>query len=62
MDPQFIRVGEDDFHLQKSSPAIDGGATLNLIKTDIDGKTRPQGKHFDIGAYEYMPAIEGVNE
>jgi hypothetical protein len=62
VDPQFIRVGEDDFHLQKSSPAIDGGVTLKLIKTDIDGNARPQGKRFDIGAHEHMPAIKGLNE
>jgi len=45
-------VGTNDFHLQSNSPAIDAGITV-AIADDFDGNTRPQGKWFDIGAYEY---------
>src|SRR5262249_72358 len=32
--------------------AIDSGATVP-VPTDIEGRSRPQGSGFDIGAYEY---------
>ncbi|MCX6081292.1 MAG: DUF1565 domain-containing protein [Chloroflexi bacterium] len=52
-DPQFINPAEDDFHLNMTSPAIDAGADQD-INTDIDGINRPQGRGFDIGAYELV--------
>ncbi len=44
-----------DLHLPPSSPAIDKGADLSAtgITCDIDGTPRPQGKGWDIGAYEW---------
>jgi hypothetical protein len=42
-----------DFHLQASSPAIDAGQTLSLVRLDFDGRTRPRGAGYDIGAYEF---------
>ena len=41
-----------DFRLQSTSPAIDKGVTLTEFNTDFDGKTRPIGSAWDIGAYE----------
>ena len=61
-DPQFIDLGKFDFHL-RASPAKDAGATVLPNNpfvvnkggvTDKDGLARPQGKAFDLGAYE-MP-------
>ncbi len=54
-DPLFIfpawgKVG--DYHLHTGSPAIDRGTANGAPSVDLDGKTRPQGNGFDIGAYE----------
>jgi parallel beta-helix repeat protein len=53
IDPQFVNPAGGDFHLKSGSPAIDAGTTLTSLTTDIAGTPRPQGKTFDIGAYEY---------
>ena len=61
-DPQFIDLGKFDFHLRPTArPARDAGATVlpnnpfvigNGHATDKDGVAHPQGKAFDLGAYE----------
>jgi hypothetical protein len=65
-DPLFIDVGNDDFHLEDNSPAIDAGVALAEVTLDKDGNSRPVDgdsdgvKTYDIGAYEYTgtPATE----
>ena len=57
-DPQFVNAPADlptspKFALTEGSPAIDNGLTLTTIKIDFNGTTRPQGRAYDIGAYEY---------
>jgi hypothetical protein len=61
VDPQFMNTGGGDFHLRGSSPAKDAGAAIapnnplvpgSTQPTDKDGVARPQGKAFDLGAYE----------
>lgn len=54
-DPQFINVANADFHLNKTSPAIDNGSSINAPNVDFDGNSRPQGAGYDIGALEYVP-------
>lgn len=49
-DPLFI--GSGDYHLQATSPCIDGGDPASPVTTDIDGDPRPQGTAPDIGADE----------
>ncbi len=51
----FLNPAGADFHLQAGSPAIDAGMNLSSlgITTDIDGRSRPQGVVYDIGAYEF---------
>ena len=41
-----------DFHLKSGSPAINIGTTLASVKTDFDGRVRPQGASSDAGAFE----------
>jgi hypothetical protein len=48
----FIDAGTANFRLLASAPAIDTGATLADVPTDFDGITRPQGAHYDVGAFE----------
>lgn len=42
-----------DLHLKAGSPAIDAGTDSGAPTTDFDGKPRPYGAGYDIGAYEY---------
>lgn len=44
---------ESDFHLSKSSPAIDTGSPKYAPEKDYDNIPRPKGKGYDIGAYEF---------
>lgn len=56
VDPQFVNYkadGTGDYHLKSTSPAIDKGTATNAPSTDLDGKARPQGAGYDIGAYEF---------
>ncbi len=53
-DPLFQNPTAGDFHLKPGSPAIDAGSTETsvIVKEDYQGTARPQGKAFDIGAFE----------
>ena len=50
-DPKFVSY-PDDLHLTTSSPCLDKGTAVGAPATDADGRARPQGAGFDIGAYE----------
>ena len=52
-DPLFINTDLYDFHLQRFSPAIDRGSSVDAPEEDFDGKIRADGSGFDIGAFEY---------
>jgi uncharacterized protein YjdB len=49
----FVNAAGFDFHLQAGSPAVDAGQTLSLVRLDFEGRTRPRGTAYDIGAYEF---------
>jgi hypothetical protein len=52
IDPRFVNASAGDFNLQLSSPAIDKGVLLSLVKVDIRNYPRPKRLGQDIGAYE----------
>ncbi len=56
VDPEFEFYtgiyGENNYHLKKTSPAIDKGFFLDLVTIDYDGNSRPLGLACDIGPYE----------
>jgi hypothetical protein len=62
-DPRFVDTSRDDFHLKPGSPARDAGTDHPAygrfrelygldIRRDADGRPRPAGRAFDLGAYE----------
>ena len=53
----FANSAGDDYHLKVGSAAVDAGAANNAPTTDFDGKHRPQGSGYDIGAYELPAAV-----
>ncbi len=56
INPLFVDSQNGDYHLQAGSPAIDAGDNLGVsVPNDFVGTLRPQGKGYDIGAYEYAP-------
>jgi hypothetical protein len=50
----FVNAAANDFHLTATSPAIDTGTSSQAPATDLEGKPRPSGKGFDVGAYEFQ--------
>ena len=52
-DPRFVDASANVFDLQPSSPAIDKGTTLTGFEDDFAGTVRPQGRAWDIGAFEH---------
>jgi len=53
-------LNDFDYSLTAGSPCIDAGTT-GLFAYDIDGVSRPLGAGWDIGAYEFDPAV-GIKE
>ncbi len=52
-NPLFENAVAGDFRLTDGSVAIDKGESLAKVTNDRDGKKRPIGSAYDIGAYEY---------
>ncbi len=54
LDPRVENYNGLDLHLTSSSPLIDRGYNVgSLVVDDFDGNPRPQGRGYDIGAYEH---------
>lgn len=52
-DPLFVNQAANDFHLKSGSPAINAANTAYVATKDFDGKSRPSGGGYDVGAFEY---------
>jgi len=62
-NPLFANPHWADFHLQKDSPAVDSGSSIDAPSDDFDGNPRPQGAGYDIGAFEFMePRVNGPSK
>jgi len=48
----FANHTQSDFHLSEDSLAVDQGTEFDAPAEDYEGKPRPQGKGYDMGAYE----------
>ncbi len=53
----FVNPVTKDYHLNPDSPAIDKGIALSDVSNDLEGNPRPSGTQYDIGAYEFIPAL-----
>jgi hypothetical protein len=54
-DPKFVDAANHNFKLAAGSAAIDASTHNAATDLDLDGVQRPQGKAYDIGAYEAKP-------
>jgi hypothetical protein len=52
----FVDAGANDYELAPHSPAIDAGVTIAQVTSDRKDTPRPQGRGYDIGAYERLAA------
>jgi hypothetical protein len=53
-DPRFVDSPNKNFHVLSGSPLIDAGLDLSSRFTnDLEGRQRPMGGKFDIGAFEF---------
>jgi parallel beta-helix repeat protein len=49
----FVNPSANDYHLAAASPALNMGVNLAPeVVTDLEGRSRPQGTGYDVGAYE----------
>jgi hypothetical protein len=55
-NPRFRDPESLDFHLKAGSAAIDAGGAVAEVQADLDGIPRPQGKAYDMGAFEFSDA------
>lgn len=62
VDPGFVNLENEDFHLAANSPCIDAGLTYegDFYGYDLDGNFRVSNDQIDIGAYEF--GFTGVQE
>ncbi|GEM_PF-2282841 len=61
VDPHFVDVVQNNFHLQSGSPLIHKGTDLSGdVETDFDGNSRRVASTPDPGAYEFRGCGDGV--
>jgi hypothetical protein len=53
----FVDVNANNYGLVAGSVAIDAGVAVPGVTSDRAGTSRPQGATYDVGAYEWIPAL-----
>ena len=53
----FVDPAANNYALAPGSSAIDAGIALLGVTTDRAGTTRPQGRSYDVGAYEWAATV-----
>jgi hypothetical protein len=56
----FVDVASNDYALAADASAIDAGIAILDVETDRVGTMRPQGRGYDVGAYEWTPPIQVI--
>jgi hypothetical protein len=58
LDPLFLGAGTgvEYFRIKGNSPCINAGTVVPQVTTDFDGRPRPLGGAYDIGAFEVPPS------
>lgn len=56
----YMNPLNNDFHLTKTSPAIDAGMPISDYTVDLDGLARDA--NYDMGAYEYNPLYTSLEK
>ncbi|WP_079687727.1 PKD domain-containing protein [Ohtaekwangia koreensis] len=59
-DAKFVNAAVFDYHLLSTSPALNKGAVVSGVTADYDGKARPAGGVYDIGAFELQTTSGNV--
>jgi hypothetical protein len=66
-NPEFVFAKSEcvnstcDFSILSDSAVIDKGTVISSFNTDIEGTIRPQGKAWDIGAYEKSDDVNTIS-
>ena len=53
----FVDVNANNYGTVAGSAAIDAGVAIPGVTSDRTGASRPQGSGYDVGAYEWIPAV-----
>ena len=55
IEPMFVNVSADNYHLQTMSPCINAGTNMNWMigAIDLDGGPRIYDDNVDMGCYEF---------
>ena len=57
----FVNAATDDYRLADDAVAIDAGVAIPEVTVDRAGVARPQGRAYDVGAFEWVPAKTRVS-
>ncbi|MEW6535628.1 MAG: right-handed parallel beta-helix repeat-containing protein [Candidatus Auribacterota bacterium] len=60
VDPGFIDVSQNNYHVQASSSMINAGTPTETIHYDIDGEAVPSGSASDIGIDEFVDSDDDL--